>query len=190
MQNRSVQRIPNWFLMLIVIGFMAHFTLVIIHQFGKEHLPKPIVAAADSYIVPWFYQNYLMFAPDPTHHINTFLFRTKENGSWSNWKNPVFEYQQAHWANRMGTGSDWYDLYNGLADLIFDATMVYQFKPDSLSAQFHDMKAYSLAKKAVLIKHPNAEALQVGVLTEHHRVDADHRVEVFTIFQAVPPEVL
>lgn len=190
MQNRSFHRIPNWFLMLIAFGFMAHFSLVIVHQFGKERLPKPVVAAAESYIVPWFYQNYLMFAPDPTHYINTFLYRTKEADTWSDWKNPVFEYQQAHWANRLGTGSDWYDLYNGLADLIFDATMVYQFKPDTISSDFHQMKAYALAKKAVLRNHPHAEAIQVGVLTEHHRVDDNHKVEVFTIFQAIPPEQL
>ncbi|MEX2596960.1 MAG: hypothetical protein WEC59_08520, partial [Salibacteraceae bacterium] len=120
MQKRKIHILPAWFSALIALLFILHFGLVLVHQFGKERLPQKLVVMADRYIVPWFYQNYLMFAPDPANSINSFLYRVETEQGWSSWKNPVFPYQQMHWANRLGYGSDVYDLYNGMADELYN----------------------------------------------------------------------
>lgn len=190
MQKRSVHSLSPWVLGLILVIFLGHFTLVLVHQFGKDRLPDTVTNLSERYIVPWFYQNYLMFAPDPTDHINTFIYRVGDADGWSAWKNPVFEHQQDHWVNRLGTGSDWYDLYNGLGDLLFNAAMSVEFKPDATASDYHASRAYAIAKKAVLRLDPDVKRIQVAVFTEHHRIDREGQVEVRYLVQPYPPEEL
>jgi len=182
----SSNRLPLWVSVMIVLMFVGHFAMVLLHQFGKNSAPTGIVQWSERYIVPWFYQNYLMFAPDPTDHINTFLYRTKDEQGWSAWHDPVHPHLQDHWKNRLSTGSDWYDLYNGAADLLFDGAMVAEFKPDVQDEDYHRLPAFLLAKRFVNRLEPDATTFQVGVLTEHHRVNDQGHVNVQYLFQPYP----
>jgi hypothetical protein len=190
LQKRSVHSLSPWVLGLILVIFLGHFTLVLVHQFGKDRLPYAITDLSERYIVPWFYQNYLMFAPDPTDHINTFIYRVETQDGWSQWKNPVFPHQQDHWANRLGTGSDWYDLYNGLGDLLFNAAMSVEFNPNAEVEDYHATRAYGLARRAVLRLESDISGVQIAVFTEHHRVSTDGKVQVRQLVQPYPPEAL
>jgi hypothetical protein len=192
MQKRPKAVLPSWLLGMFVLMFVGHFSMVMAYQFGKGVLPKTVVQWVDDYNLPWFYQNYLMFAPDPAQQMNTFLYRVEVDGVWGKWRNPVFPYQQAHWANRLGPGSDMVDIIMGIADALYNGVAYVSFMEVSTDADWHRMPAFELASRFVKKHSEEAERtdiqrFQVGVLTEHHRIEQGDVKEV-VIFQPYPPK--
>jgi hypothetical protein len=190
MQNRSIRTLPSWLSWLFVVIFLAHLSAVVIYEFGKETMPYPVVKLADRYVVPWFFQNYKMFAPDPTDQIHSFLYRVKEDGEWSAWHQPVYQYQQGHWANRLGNSGDMYRIVNWMGTNLFVGAQAVHLQEEATDSLWFELPAYKTAERYVMRLSPYAdsgdvEALQVGVMTEHHRVQ-DGEIRSFTLFQPYP----
>lgn len=131
----------------------------------------------------------MMFAPDPTHHINTFVYQVEQDGEWSSWRNPVFRFQQDHWSNRFGSGSDMYDMLNGVADALYNAAQYRTFAENPEDVDLTSLPGLMMAKKYVLKFTPvldeGATHVRIGVLTEQHRIDSG-AVRVMYVFQEFP----
>ena len=191
MQNSSFRKPPSWLSWLFVVMFFAHFSLIGIYQFGHSVLPAPVMRIADIYNLPWFFQNYKMFAPDPVSDINTFVYRVKQDDAWSAWKNPVFPYQQLHWNHRLSYGQDMYRILNGIGDGLFNGIHYSNFIDTPTVAQWHHLPGFLLAEAFVKqtlqdTGHAGIEAFQVGVFTEHHWIDEEGVVKQTILFQAYP----
>ena len=174
--------------------FIGHFVSVLGYQFGNEVLPTHAVKWIDRYSVPWFYQNYYMFAPDPTYHINTFLYRVETESGWSQWKDPSFSFLYDHWNNRFWNASDNYDMFYGLSEALFDGVHFMHFREHSNDSDWFLLPAHNAAERYILLNSDYADstihAFQVGVMTEHHYFDADHSIQDISIFQPYPIKFL
>ncbi|MBT3646613.1 MAG: hypothetical protein HN542_00040 [Flavobacteriales bacterium] len=173
-QKPSFTPLPRWLTLVIVLIFVLHFGANLVYQFGRTVLPAPIVEVTDRYIVPWFHQNYLMFAPDPAREIHTFLYRVETDTGWSNWKNPVYKYQLEHWSNKFGSGSDMYDILNGIADALYNGAHYAHFKGQPMDDDWFEMPGFKIAQKYIFehsgVSIDQINAFQVGAFTEHHYV--------------------
>jgi len=195
MQNSRKRTLPSWLSWLFVVIFLAHFSAILIHQFGKNTLPSLIVEVADRYASPWFYQNYEMFAPEPHTQINKFVYRVKSHGEWSTWKDPVYPHLQDLWSNRFGNGGDMYRIIGGIADKLYEGQHLIGFLEAPTQAQWFSLPGFLVAERFVLGQSPFAtdpslEVFQVGVLTEVHRMTEAGELRVVYVFQAYPEKVV
>ena len=167
-----------------------HFFAVLGYQFGNEVLPKKLNVLIDRYSVPWFYQNYYMFAPDPTYSINSFVFRVETSDGWSSWQEPGLEQLERHWQNRFGNSSDIYDMFYGLSNALFDGIIFVNFIDNPTDENWFSLPAHSAAERYITRNSSYADthilSFQVGVKTEHHFFDADHHIHDKEVFQKYP----
>lgn len=82
MKNR-----PLLLLFAVVIFIMAvvHFALTSIYSLGQLPLPEKVQTVAYRYSVPFFHQNWKMFAPSVPEYSNQLEYRYKNNGQWTTW---------------------------------------------------------------------------------------------------------
>ncbi|NQV52758.1 MAG: hypothetical protein HQ500_06225 [Flavobacteriales bacterium] len=195
MQNSRKQTLPSWLSWLFVVIFLAHFTAIVIHQFGKSTLPGRIVEVADRYASPWFFQNYEMFAPEPHTQINKFVYRAKSHGEWSTWKDPVYPHLQDLWSNRFGHGGDMYRIIGGIADKLYEGQHFIGFLEAPTPEQCFGLPGFQVAERYVLRQSeyaddPGLEGFQVGVLTEVHHMTEAGEVRVLYLFQPYPEKTV
>lgn len=187
MQNHASKTLPRWLSWLFVVIFLLHFGAVLIYQFGMGVLPKVITSQVDRYILPWFYQNYTMFAPDPDDQLNTFVYRVKCDGEWSDWKDPVFPHYQRAWSNRFGTGTDEFRIMDGIGDALFNGVHYTNFIEEPTDEQWFAIPGFKIAERYILREHDGCglESFEVGVLNEYHRVD-DGQIKKMEFFWKYP----
>jgi Family of unknown function (DUF5819) len=71
----------------VVAGLLAfHFLMTIIYSTDFFVLPRSVRAVSQAYTVPFFHQNWSMFAPDVPDHEYQLQYRYPENGQWSAWQ--------------------------------------------------------------------------------------------------------
>ena len=190
MQNSSSYRLPPAILWIIILGFSLHFFSVLGYQFGNEVLPKKLNVIIDRYSVPWFYQNYYMFAPDPTYHINSFIYRVETDSGWSDWQEPGLEELNRHWQNRFGNSSDMYDMFYGLSNALFDGIIFVNFIDNPTDENWFSLPAHNAAERYIKKNSTYADAeilsFQVGVKTEHHFFDNELHIQKKEVFQEYP----
>lgn len=182
--------LPIWITIAVIAVFAMHFAVQLAYQFGRLILPKPVVKVVDDYVDPWFHQNYYMFAPDPTTKINTFLYRVQTDTGWTSWQNPARQYQIMHWKNRLGTGSDMYDIFNGMADALYNGSEYLHFQDQVSNADWHALPGAQLTERYILkySSHSNANiyAIQVAVHTSHRSIDKDEKLKVYELVNTYP----
>ena len=190
MQNSSSYRLPSAILWIIILGFLLHFFTVLGYQFGNEVLPKKLNVIIDRYSVPWFYQNYYMFAPDPTYHINSFVYRVETAEGWTDWQEPGLDQLKHHWKNRFGNSSDLYDMFYGLSNALFDGIIFVNFKDNPTDEDWISLPAHKAAERYIMRNSTYADedviAFQVGVRTEHHFFDNKQHIQKNEVFQKYP----
>jgi len=189
-QNSSSYRLPSAILWIIILGFALHFFSVLGYQFGNEVLPKKLNTIIDRYSVPWFYQNYYMFAPDPTYHINSFVFRVETEDGWTDWQEPGLDQLRQHWQNRFGNASDLYDMFYGLSNALYDGIIFIHFMEDPSVEDWFSLPAHNAAERYITLNSTFAGegilAYQVGVKTEYHFFDDRKHLKTQSIFQKYP----
>jgi hypothetical protein len=82
MKNRQMLLL---FTVMIFIMAAVHFSLTTIYSLGTLPIPEKAQAAAYRYSVPFFHQNWKMFAPSVPEYSNQLEYRYKANGKWSAW---------------------------------------------------------------------------------------------------------
>ena len=193
-QNSSSYRLPSAILWIIVLGFALHFFTVLGYQFGNEVLPKKMSTWIDRYSVPWFYQNYYMFAPDPTDHINSFVFRVETDEGWTEWQEPGLDYLQHHWKNRFGNASDMYDMFYSLSNALFDGIIFIHFMDHPSIDNWFSLPAHQAAERYIRMNSVYADldlwSFQVGVKTEYHYYSEQQGIQRRQIFQKYPIKTL
>lgn len=64
---------------------LMHFVLTTIYATDFLVLPRSIRAMSQAYTVPFFHQNWSMFAPEIPEHDNELEYRYSKSGVWSDW---------------------------------------------------------------------------------------------------------
>lgn len=190
MQKRSTYTLPSAIIWIIIAGFLLHFFTVLGYQFGNDVLPKKVNVLIDRYSVPWFYQNYYMFAPDPTYHFNAFIYRIETDDGWTDWQEPGAECLQQHWNNRFGNASDRYDMFYHLSNALFEGIEFIHFMEAPTDQNWHGLPAHEAAERYIFkvsqFSGANILTYQVGVKTEYHYFNAQRQVERNEIVQTFP----
>lgn len=189
MQISSKTALPSW-LCWLVIGLVAgHFLVTTLHQVALDKLPSSVATQVDRYTTPWFYQNYIMFAPDPKRASHTFLFRTRSNGEWSPWKDPAYPHLLDHWNNRFSTGSDMHDMITGIADELYHGMHLISYVDNPTDQHWNRLTGVQLARRYILrqsaVRDARIDAWQAGVWTDYHHL-RDGVIQRGSLFQPCP----
>jgi Family of unknown function (DUF5819) len=65
------------------IILLTHFTLTGIYSFQSLPVPETVRTVSNSYAIPFFHQNWKLFAPEMPNYDCFLWVRTKENLAWS-----------------------------------------------------------------------------------------------------------
>ena len=65
---------------------MLHFILTVIYATDFLVLPRSVRQVSQAYTVPFFHQNWSMFAPEIPEHENELEYRFAQKGNWSSWR--------------------------------------------------------------------------------------------------------
>jgi len=75
----------RWFVMVLAVLFVMHFLLTSLYSFQKLRLPGTVRSVSTRYTVPFFHQNWKLFAPEVPAYDSQLEYRYSNTGSWSEW---------------------------------------------------------------------------------------------------------
>jgi hypothetical protein len=76
----------TWFVALLVVILTGHFILTALYNLQSAPVPELIRNASNRYTVPFFHQNWRLFAPAVPEYENQLEYRYPEDGAWTDWK--------------------------------------------------------------------------------------------------------
>lgn len=75
----------KWFIAVLTALGAVHFALTTVYSFQYLPVPAAVREASHTYTVPFFHQNWKLFAPEVPVHDNQLEYRYAANGAWTGW---------------------------------------------------------------------------------------------------------
>lgn len=75
----------KWFIAVLALFGTVHFALTTVYSFQYLPVPSGVREASQTYTVPFFHQNWKLFAPEVPAYDNQLEYRYAANGTWSAW---------------------------------------------------------------------------------------------------------
>ena len=150
------------FIVLCGLSFLIlHFSATLVYVEPGKYFPPFVISAIRAYMLPIFYQNWVVFAPEPTINSNKFWYRCKtKNQQWSVWIDPGEELLQKHYANRFLYYGKLHEMYDHLVRRLYSTyeylNVKYKDIPDNEKKKVIDKEIintpiYQIAQKYTLI---------------------------------------
>ncbi len=149
--------------------FCWHLFATLVYVSDARFTPKFFNRYVGAYILPWFHQDWKLFAPEPPMMDLYMYYKVQfEDSTWSEWQDPARPLIAKHQRNRFGIDDRRYALHDISLRLLYDDKIKYQNHedhPEILKTTWANKNTVKYFKQWAGVNYPDQDIIALRFAT-------------------------